>query len=343
MSEAVTTHAETTEGPKSALASLRASTDSHAIATISQETDMPLHDVENAASSSEKSQVFERLSQKMEQLGDKFWALLNVFGIGEDEGRARMWKGSEDHDVKEDEPLASDKTSFEWEQQRLAGRNYSWKDWNRAKNIEQKLTAHPEWLQFCQQAADRHGIGPFKNAIVAVIEMESGWNPARRNERSGALGLGQAIFKTQKGYWQERRAYWERAHGVTYGPLNSENSRDPANIAIITNPEIAIDLVAWHAANAIHGINKAHPEFKIDPADPDVVANLYLTHNSGAGGYVAMRRYLDNPTEFNLSRLPDFLRSKDGKFDSSRLNYARRVASVASAYDVIKNNETPKQ
>jgi len=51
-----------------------------------------------------------------------------------------------------------------------------------------------ELIDMAQQMAARYGVDP--DIFVRQIQMESGFNPAARNERTGATGLGQVMSAT---------------------------------------------------------------------------------------------------------------------------------------------------
>lgn len=250
--------------------------------------------------------------------------------------------------------------------------NVSRGNYNRAKHAADALNRHPEWKKFVDRTATRFG---FTRAILAsFIEIESAWNPndtpvyvelatgklihaatadgkpekrllskeerARRGLKlySSAHGLAQVMQYDEPRYIAERYDQLVQERGGTAG-LPAKN--DPE---LFYNDEVAIDFMGWHLNNkknevASMVITKKYPEsYLISGKEPD--SNwLYLSYNSGAKGYLAMRSYMDNPTPENYANLTWF--QKRDWHKTGVLEGLQRVQTGDKAAQIIRAFEAP--
>lgn len=193
-------------------------------------------------------------------------------------------------------------------------------DCKHAEHAKKILKAKPFWRELIQKTSDKYGIST--SIVIAIIEMESGFNPNAKTPCSNALGLAQALPKS----WDE----------YTKSNPNRANAER-------TDPRFAIDFVGWLCERNITIVNKIideegekegfKQEWKLTPTDAE---NIYLAYGNGARGYLALRRYRENPAEENFRKLLPFQKRKvkTGK-DKHLFNweikaaYAKRVGHVA--------------
>lgn len=316
--------------------------------------------------------LLERLSQAWDKTVDQLvGTLARIFGKSVDKSdiedfiqSASAEKESEEKDAEEKDP---GKVTIK-ENKEVSKRN-----WSRAKHAADHLNEHKDWLGFTKRAAEKWHLPV--STLATFIEMESGWNPnsapvykdQNGNKISGkftpdeakdkgltlvtsAHGLAQAMRKSVPKYARERYQQFHAESG------NSNLPEEPN----LYDPETAIDFMGWHLDEIIHGANgiienpQAHfsskeiERFGLQPgafpesykltAESDVKW-LYMAYNNGGLGYLVLRRYRENKTEENKSKLTWFQqRDYESKGKSLglegevRANYADRVAQVASAF-----------
>jgi hypothetical protein len=149
------------------------------------------------------------------------------------------------------------------------------------------LGANQHLAPLLERAAARTGLQP---AILAsIIDAEAArrsdgsWNPASRNPRSSATGLGQFL----SGTWLDearRPGSWLNATAEVRGWLASDGSVRPearsAVLALRTDPAAAIEAIADHAAANLRMLRARG----IAPSDETATARAaYLAHHLGLG------------------------------------------------------------
>ncbi|PJC37244.1 hypothetical protein CO046_01575 [Candidatus Peregrinibacteria bacterium CG_4_9_14_0_2_um_filter_53_11] len=162
------------------------------------------------------------------------------------------------------------------------------------------------WLKYVKEAEAKTGVKAASIFTIMMKEVGEMMDPRKVNPKSGALGLAQAMPKTIVGY-----------------------ARDTGRTHVdVTEPREGIMLIAWHARNAMRSVDKAISEGRLAAKyriGPDDVERLYLTHNSGVGGYVAYCRYLEDPSKKNYDALYGFQRKKYPPTALGSIGYERRA------------------
>ncbi|GEM_PF-4473555 len=219
------------------------------------------------------------------------------------------------------------------------------KEEKRAEHAVMKLAQQPTWKAQIDMTSRKYDIPV--STLVAFIEMESGFNPQSRpgiskktgKPLSSATGLAQAMPASIKHYRQGQYELFRREMPGLGLPA----------IADLTEPATAIDFMGWHILQKIRGVNRI-----IDRSDSQQgfrdsyrlstksdVRFLYMSYNNGEFGYLVLRRYLDNPTPENKSKLTKFqLDTNDKGVEGwkERSHYAERVAQVAVVYELMNSN-----
>lgn len=271
------------------------------------------------------SESIRRLSASWEKLGKSFDSLAKLFeplGVDEEELEATLREPGANPDVAEVDKAAEENPP---EEQTKPPEGIDRKDFAHAKHAADKLSQNPSWKDCIEKASAKYDIP--KSALIGIMKMESGLNSKSKAIGASAEGLGQIMPNTFARYKKSSEA------------LNGDRS----------DPETAIDCVAWVCRNNINSVNNnptCEAKYKLKATD---VANLWLAYNNGAKGYIVLRRYMDNPTQKNFAKLYPFQKStrfKNGqkifRWQAS-VEYSKRVASVAQAYAVNFENSDFKQ
>lgn len=209
-------------------------------------------------------------------------------------------------------------------------------DAEQADSAKKHLAENATWKSYIEAASQKYNIPV--STFVAFIQMESGFradarpvDPETKKPLSSARGLAQAVKESFDEY---KRA----------GHPDADRE----------NPADAIDFVGFHiqqktrAVSAI--LDRAKPEqgyreeYRLTNNSP--VKWLYLAYNSGERGYLAYRRYQDNPSQENFDALTYFQKreSKNEKYQfeyEERVAYASRVERVAAAYEILNFDSPP--
>jgi hypothetical protein len=156
-----------------------------------------------------------------------------------------------------------------------------------------------------ERAAARTGLEPALLASIVDAEAarrpDGSWDPASRNPRSSAAGLGQFLTGT----WlneARRPGSWLRATAETRGWFASDGSikpeARPALLALRLDPAASIEAIADHAAANLQQLRARG----VNPTSlPDTARAAYLAHHLGLGD--AMRYLGPGLGEGRASRL----------------------------------------
>lgn len=156
-----------------------------------------------------------------------------------------------------------------------------------------RLGANQHLQPALEAAADRTGLDPTVLASIVDAEAARGrdgsWDPASRNPRSSAAGLGQFLSGTWLGEAQ-RPGSWLHATAGERGWLGSDGKvradARPALLALRMDPAASIEAIADHAAANLRHLRArgvATPDL------PSTARAAYLAHHLGLGDAV---RYL---------------------------------------------------
>lgn len=138
-----------------------------------------------------------------------------------------------------------------------------------------------------ERAASRTGLDPA--LLASIVDAEAGrsgngrWDPASRNPRSSAAGLGQFLESSwlaearRPGSWLAAEA---AARGWTQNDGSLRPGARPALLALRLDPEASIQAVADHAAANLRRLEAAGvPRGDVD----DQARSAYLAHHLGLG------------------------------------------------------------
>ena len=188
-----------------------------------------------------------------------------------------------------------------------------------------RLGSNREFTPLLEGAAARNGLDPAMLASIVDAEAarrpDGSWDPASRNPRSSASGLGQFIDSTwlgearRPGSWLAREA---AARGWTTpgGDIRPENRQ--ALLALRFDARASIEVTADHAAANLRRLRAAG----IAPGSPAEQARAaYLAHHLGLGD--ALRFLGQGLSDERAGRL---LAAQVGGADASR-----RIAEAGSA------------
>ncbi len=182
-----------------------------------------------------------------------------------------------------------------------------------------------------ERAAARTGLDPAM--LAAIVDAEAGrgrdgrWDPASRNPRSSATGLGQFLDSTWLGE-ARRPGSWLHAAASARGLLGSDgHPRAGARqtlLALRTDPTAAIEAIADHAAANLARLRNSGVRADT-PADEARAA--YLAHHLGLGD--ALRFLGSGLAEQRAGQL---LAAQVGTVAADR-----RIASAGSATDAHRD------
>lgn len=313
---------------QSALAGLMAETGDAAKAEASGTLEEPIDFDKLGNDPNKLGDVMERLAAAWDKGWEAFYALFAPMGLkAGDVDAALNTPGKAREDTKEPEPPGFEKEN---------GAKMTWKDWKSMEHAALALEKNPTWLDYIKETSNKYDIPV--STLVAMLEMESGFNPNARpgiNPKTGkpesaALGLAQGMPSAITNYKQQ-----------TGNPH-----------ADLSNPATAIDFMGFHITQGVRNVNRlietsaATAGFKSEYrlTSRSEVKYLHMTYNNGELGYLVLRRYMDNPTEENFDRLTFFQKRERGKHkDGSvlyeweqRAAYSERVGNVARIYDGVQ-------
>lgn len=187
------------------------------------------------------------------------------------------------------------------------------------------LGANAAFAPLLERAAARTGLDPAMLAAIVDAEAARGrdgrWDPASRNPRSSATGLGQFLDSTWLGE-ARRPGSWLNAAASLRGLLGPDgHARTGARTALLalrTDPEASIEAVADHAAGNLARLGRAGVRAETPAAQARAA---YLAHHLGLGD--ALRFLGSGLAEQRAGRL---LTAQVGAAAADR-----RIASAGSA------------
>lgn len=149
------------------------------------------------------------------------------------------------------------------------------------------LGANQAFTPALQRAADRTGLDPAMLAAIVDAEAakrrDGSWDPASRNPRSSATGLGQFLTGTWLGE-ARRPGSWLNAQADARGWLAGDGSirpeARPALLALRSDPTASIEAIADHAAANLRQL-RARGIAPVGAAGTARAA--YLAHHLGLG------------------------------------------------------------
>lgn len=150
-----------------------------------------------------------------------------------------------------------------------------------------RLGANQAHARLLEQAAARTGLDPALLATIVDAEAarrpDGSWNPASRNPRSSASGLGQFITSTwlaearRPGSWLAREA---EARGWTTTSRQIDPRHNQSLLALRFDARASIEAIADHASANLKRLRASG----IAPASlPDQARAAYLAHHLGLG------------------------------------------------------------
>jgi hypothetical protein len=192
---------------------------------------------------------------------------------------------------------------------------------------ELRLGANAAYQPILERAAARTGLDPALLASIVDAEAakrpDGSWNPASRNPRSTAAGLGQFLAGT----WADevrRPGSWLAAQASARGWLGPGGTvREEARAALLDfrfDPEASIQATADHAAANLKRLRAAGVKAE---GLPEQARAAYLAHHLGLGD--ALRFFGGGLSDTRASRL---LAAQVGATDAHR-----RIAVAGSAAD----------
>lgn len=192
---------------------------------------------------------------------------------------------------------------------------------------ELRLGANAAYQPILERAAARTGLDPALLASIVDAEAAKGpdgsWNPASRNPRSSAAGLGQFLAGT----WADevrRPGSWLAAEASARGWLGPGGAiREGARAALLDlrfDPEASIQATADHAAANLRRLRAAGMQIE---GLPQQARAAYLAHHLGLGD--AIKFLGDGLSDSRASRL---LTAQVGSVAAHR-----RIADAGGAAD----------
>lgn len=188
-----------------------------------------------------------------------------------------------------------------------------------------RLGANSSFQPLLEQAARRTGLDP--SVLASIVDAEAArrpdgrWDPASRNPRSTATGLGQFLAGTwlaearRPGSWLAGEA---AARGWTDKDGNLREGARQAFLNLRTDPRASIEAIADHAAANLKRLRAAGVQAE---SLPDQARAAYLAHHLGLGD--AQRFLGGGLSEGRASRL---LAAQVGEASAGR-----RIAETGSA------------
>lgn len=193
------------------------------------------------------------------------------------------------------------------------------------------LGANAAFAPMLERAAARTGLDPAM--LAAIVDAEAArardgrWDPASRNPRSSATGLGQFLDATWLGE-ARRPGSWLNAAASSRGLLGSDGhpraGARTALLALRTDPEASIEAVADHAAANLARLGRAGVRSDTPAAQARAA---YLAHHLGLGD--ALRFLGSGLAEQLAGRL---LAAQVGAVAADR-----RIAAAGSATDAHRD------
>jgi hypothetical protein len=190
-----------------------------------------------------------------------------------------------------------------------------------------RLGANQPLAPLLERAAARTGLQPA--VLAAIVDAEAArrpdgsWDPASRDPRSSATGLGQFLSGTWLGD-AKRPGSWLRATAEARGLIGADGAvkpeARPAFLALRFDPAASIEAIADHAAANLRHLRARG----VTPAGlPETARAAYLAHHLGLGD--AMRYLGAGLGEDRAGRL---LAAQVGGTAAGR-----RIAAAGSAVD----------
>lgn len=184
------------------------------------------------------------------------------------------------------------------------------------ENIENKQLVANLLDEACQQLGAN--LSNVKPIMMAICQLESGFNPKSQNKKSGAAGLFQFTGKTKTNYRN-----WAIQNGF---PELANKKDDAETLAGIFDPKIntfaGVKLLMENAKNLGIDLNKQMNAEELKLA----AIKLYAAHNSGSGNVAAIMQALDGKYELINQKAVQYPWLK------GREKYIQKVGDLAVGY-----------